>query len=91
MGDRNFERFCAEVKTLLTGAAAAKGYNSAGVDGPNEVYAFVRRATAGDAHALGEIIYKVLRYERRQDVQDVVKIAAWAYLVYHHHEERGDA
>jgi hypothetical protein len=36
----------------------------------------------GDAHAIGEIIYKAVRYSKRGDKDDLVKIAAWAFLIY---------
>ena len=36
----------------------------------------------GPGHALGEIIYKVRRYAARRNAEDLVKIVAWAYLVW---------
>ena len=88
MGTRTFEAFCTEVKASLTSAAASKGYNATGVDGENRVYAVIHAATGGHGHAIGEIVYKALRYARKRDPMDVVKIAAWAFLIFTHHEER---
>ena len=34
-------------------------------------------------HALGEITYKVIRYAKRRDPNDLLKIAAWAFLIWH--------
>ena len=64
------------------GDAAAKGYNQTGLTGPNPMYAFVAETAGGPGHALGEIIYKTRRYAARRDSEDLVKIAAWAYLVW---------
>ena len=44
--------------------------------------AFVAETAGGPGHALDEIIYKVRRYAARRDPADLVKIAAWAYLVW---------
>ena len=87
MGERTFDAFRAEVEASLTSAAGEKGYNTTGVDGENRVYAVVHAATGGHGHALGEIIYKALRYARKRDPADLVKIAAWAFLIYKHHGE----
>ena len=75
------------MKASLTSAAKAKGYNATGVDGENRVYGVIHAATGGHGHAIGEIVYKALRYARTRDPMDVIKIAAWAFLVYKHHRE----
>ena len=46
-----------------------KGYNTA-----------LRQICKNLPHALGEIVYKVVRYHVRRDPQDLVKVAAWAEL-----------
>ena len=78
-----FEEFVRQVRALLEPTAAGKGYNATGVDGPNDLYAFVQ-SVAGDGHALGEIIYKAKRYAAKGNPDDVLKIAAWAFLVLKH-------
>jgi len=85
--DRNFQDFSGAVLASLSDTAAGKGYNATGVDGENRVYAIIHAATGGHGHALGEIVYKALRYARKRDPMDLVKIAAWAFLIYKHHEE----
>lgn len=46
-----------------------KGYNTA-----------LRSICKALPHALGEIIYKAVRYHAKHDLRDLVKIAAWAEL-----------
>lgn len=36
----------------------------------------------GPGHTLGEITYKTIRYAKRRDPNDLLKVAAWAYLVW---------
>jgi hypothetical protein len=88
-----FEKFVSTMHEFCGGTAAAKGYNTTGVDGHNAVYHFVQEEVGmgTHAHGLGEIIYKVLRYQRRRNPEDLVKIAAWAFLVWKHHLEEGEA
>lgn len=64
-------RFDQLVEYLLNDQAEKKGY------GPH-LAAIVR----GMPHPLGEIIYKAVRYHHRHDPSDLVKIAAWAKLLY---------
>ncbi len=87
-----FDEFISQMHEFCGGTAASKGYNSTGVDGHNTVYHFVQEEVSmgTHAHGLGEIIYKVLRYQRRRNPEDLIKIAAWAFLVWKHHvEEEG--
>ena len=50
--------------------------------GPNPLYQFVSETVGGPGHALGEMIFKIRRYAARRDPEDLLKIAAWAYLVW---------
>ena len=84
--DRTFEVFAAEVEQLLGGTAGGKGYSDKGPDGPNQLYEFVHSATGDHGHAAGEIIYKVVRYMRKRNPEDLLKAAAWAFLIWRHHE-----
>lgn len=77
-----FADFMRELKEMCETRASDKGYNSTGIDGQNDLYQFVQNLSDGDAHAMGEIIYKVVRYSNKGDKRDLVKIAAWAYLAY---------
>lgn len=76
-----FDEFVSEVRGLLEPTAAGKGYNATGVDGRNELYDFVKSMTGGDHHALGEIVYKARRFAAKGNREDVLKIAAWAFLI----------
>jgi hypothetical protein len=78
---KTWEQFTTQVAALLDPTAQSKGYNVTGVDGENQLYDFVS-SFAGDRHALGEIVYKVKRYAAKGNPEDVVKIAAWAFLVW---------
>lgn len=80
----NFTAFVKEIKEICEKVAKEKGYNDTGVDGQNDLYQFVQSIADGDGHALGEIIYKTVRYSRKHDKRDLIKIAAWAYLIYKH-------
>ena len=81
-----YEDFCKEVEALLNYAASDKGYNRTGVDGENALYDFVNSIVGENKHALGEIIYKVRRYASKRDPKDVLKIAAWAFLIWRDHK-----
>ena len=41
----------------------------------------------GHGHALGEIVMKTVRYAERGDKTELLKMAAWAYLIWEHHED----
>ncbi len=86
-----FSNFIYEINRILSGKAAQKGYNDAGPDADNRLYLFVRDFVSGTKHdhALGEIIYKVVRFVKKGAPEDLLKIAAWAYLVYCHEVKSG--
>jgi len=79
--ESQFDEFVKEMRELLDGTAHTKGYNSTGVDGHNQLYSFIQ-SYVGPGHAIGEIIYKAVRYLRKKDKRDIIKVAAWAYLVW---------
>lgn len=83
--DRTYQDFTQAVKELLEGKAKTKKYNETGIDGPNQLFEFVSSLGEGPPlHALGEIVYKVKRYAALKNEEDVLKIAAWAFLVWRH-------
>lgn len=84
--ERTFNEFAEQVESLLNGTAAGKGYNKNGPDGFNQLYSFVQRMNDGHGHALGEIVYKARRYAAKGNIEDVMKIAAWAFLIWKHDE-----
>ena len=81
-----FDEFTAQVRGLLEPTAQGKGYSTTGVDSQNDLYEFVQ-GVAGEGHALGEIIYKVKRYAAKSDPEDLVKVAAWAFLVLKYRQD----
>lgn len=82
-----FEQFTKEVEALLEGTARSKNYSAQGANGPNLLYQSIQEMT-GHGHACGEIIYKVRRFlstgERGGNIEDILKVAAWSFLVYRH-------
>ena len=80
--------FVQQTKELLEPVASGKGYNDTGVDGKNELFEFVQNVAQGSGHALGEIVYKAVRYSRKKDSKDLLKIAAWAYLIWKFGDEK---
>jgi len=70
--------FYEEISKVLGGTALSKGYLSENLENP--LMDFMSK-TFPD-HALGEIIYKAVRYKSKMDPVDLIKIAAWARLIY---------
>jgi hypothetical protein len=85
---RTFRAFAHQVEQLLGGAAGKKGYNVGGADAKNPLYEFVLGTTGDHGHAMGECIYKIVRYQKRRNPEDVLKAAAWLFLIYRYHQER---
>ena len=79
-----WQEFTERAAALLEPTAAGKGYSTTGIDGKNALYEFVQEF-AGFGHAGGEIVYKVRRYAAKRNPEDLLKIAAWAYLAWRHH------
>lgn len=80
-----FDDFCVQVRELLSNTAKAKGYNTTGPEGPNMLFEFNARYFPG--HALGEVIYKCVRYSEKKNLEDVLKAAAWLFLVWKNAKE----
>lgn len=80
--DKPFTEFVEEIVVLLEAKAKEKYYNDQGINGYNKLYNFVSDTVDGPGHAIGEIIYKSRRYMAMKDKKDLVKIAAWAYLIW---------
>ena len=72
----SFSQFVAGVGGLLNGKAEAKGYATNGSG--RALLDFVAEHAPG--HAIGEIIYKVVRWQRKGNAEDLLKVAAWAFL-----------
>lgn len=78
-----FESFIGEIRQIF-GKSVSKGYGPMQPDDPNPLYDFMLTFFSND-HALGEIIYKAIRYRNKRNPEDLIKIAAWAWLVWMHH------
>lgn len=77
----SFSQFMREVAESLSEAAVVKGYSAGGPDGPNPLF-----EVTGSDHAMGEAIYKAVRYRAKRDKGDLIKLAAWAFLAYRFHK-----
>ena len=84
MNDRTFNKFMGGVNEVLSGKAQDKGY-AEGPDGPNPLFEMT-----GDMHATGEIIYKAVRYRAKKNPEELLKIAAWAFLIWRHMEANNE-
>lgn len=80
-----YKVFCHKIEMMLGLTAKEKGYNTTGPDGENAVYKFIHEATGDHGHGVGEIIYKAIRYMRKRNPEDLLKLAAWSYLIWRHH------
>lgn len=82
MNKELFKAFDA-VRKILGFQAQGKGYTGltpdAEADG-RSVLDFVAQNAPG--HPEGEIVYKVLRWRAKRDPQDLLKIMAWAFLLW---------
>lgn len=67
-----------EIKKAVLQKAKEKGYYTQGEDSGRNLYDFIAKYATG--HGIGEIIYKAIRWTRKRDPEDLVKIAAWAFL-----------
>lgn len=74
----SFER---EVASILGRVAEKKGYSR------NALWNLCGMSLP---HALGEIVYKAIRYHRKRNPEDLVKIASWAKLIWENHNEGTD-
>lgn len=79
MADDNSVRedFIKGMKYFLEGKAIEKGY----LTPVGNILMDFMNSKFPD-HALGEIVYKTVRYSKLKNSEDLLKIAAWACLVY---------
>ena len=84
--ERTWDEFVSQAHSMLNGEAAKKGYNEAGPDARNPLYEFVEWVNGGPAHGVGEGIYKLVRYSKKRNPEDLAKLAAWAFLMWRHHK-----
>lgn len=72
-----------EVAHILMGDAKSKGYTGLTDGDGRPTLDFVAKHAPG--HAEGEMIYKVLRWQAKRDPKDLLKIMAWAFLIWDSH------
>lgn len=78
MQQHSFDAFVNAVRALMERVSNEKGYNDHGVDGPNPLDDFC--AKWFPTHRLGEVVYKCVRFQRKRDIEDLEKAAAWLFL-----------
>lgn len=75
----NLQSFFCEVENLLESKASEKGYSDTGPVN-NRLHLFMSEFFSD--HALGEIVYKCVRYKQKKNPEDLAKIAAWSALIW---------
>ena len=80
MPDRTLEAFMEEVRDSLNGQAERKGYTKSGA--PDQLGSFLAFIGAEPGHAVGEIILKCVEHLKSPRDVNLVKIAAWAFILY---------
>jgi hypothetical protein len=81
---RDSAAFIERMLHALGGKAATKGYNQTGPDSANPLYEFVLETNGDHGHAVGEVIYKIRRWTRTKNDEDLEKAAAWLFLIWKH-------
>lgn len=82
MSERTFEAFIKLVQDSCEGQAKRKGYAEAGADGNNPLIDFKTSIGIEPHHSIGEIIMKCVEYIKEPRESCIIKIAAWAFLVW---------
>lgn len=87
----DYDVFIRDVKAMLSSKANAKGYHPGGPDSENAIYVFTRDYLGGHAHShgLGEVVYKLVRYRNKGSREDLLKAAAWLFLILRYEGEGG--
>jgi hypothetical protein len=79
--------FYLELEKAVIQKAKSKGYYVEGEDSGRNLFDFIGKYAEG--HSIGEIIYKAIRWTRKRDPEDLVKIAAWAFLTWDYNRRNG--
>lgn len=86
---RRLEEFQAEMTNALNGKAEDKGYSSGGDSGGRPMLDAVALIAGEGTHPIGEIIYKLSRWKAKKNPEDLVKAAAWAFLMWDQQKREG--
>jgi hypothetical protein len=76
--NQSVKEFCEELERCLGTDALNKGYSTASEQGGRELFDDTHKYAPG--HASGEIMYKIIRFDKLHTEKDMIKIAAWAFL-----------
>ena len=82
-----FQKFVAEVEDTLSGHAKRKGYSEGSPNGPNQLAEFTKHIGALPGHVIGEIVYKATEWMKSPRKVLLVKIAAWAFVLWRFYDE----
>jgi hypothetical protein len=81
----SIQEFNAQVVSALNGKAESKGYSAGGDSGGRPMLDAVALIAGEGTHPAGEIAYKLARYKAKRNPEDLVKVAAWAFLMWDQH------
>ena len=81
--EQAFAQFFRAVRQIVLGKAQEKGY-SKGADGDGRELLDFIKSQFGD-HPEGEIVYKLIRWRSKKNPEDLLKAAAWIFLIYDQH------
>jgi hypothetical protein len=82
---RAFEDFAKLVRDSVEGQAKRKGYTDNDTGGDNKLAQITQILGIGDAHGIGEIIYKATEYLKNPREVLLIKIAGWCYILWTKH------
>jgi hypothetical protein len=85
----SLDEFQAEVIKALNGKAEEKGYSEGGDSGGRPMLDAVATIVGESTHPIGEILYKLARWKAKGNPEDLVKVAAWAFLLWDQQRRRG--
>ena len=77
------EAWLQEIKYIVFGRAQSKGYAATDDGDGRDLLDFVKQHFNG--HAEGEVVYKLIRWAKKRNPEDILKAAAWCFLVYDQH------
>jgi hypothetical protein len=83
------EEFQSEINKALNGKAEDKGYSAGGDSGGRPMLDAVALIAGEGTHPIGEILYKVARWKAKRNPEDLVKVAAWAFLLWDQQKRNG--
>lgn len=77
---KSMEEFNQLVRDIVFATAHSKGYASNPEGDGRDLLDFIEAHFHG--HAEGEMVYKIVRWEKKRNPEDLLKLVAWAFLVW---------